>query len=117
MSMPNPTETSRLIRLSRKPSKRKNAPILIALFKWKTLLIFGTNGAMDYACEKFQKEPALKLSIKRSEKYSVTMNWIRTRLTFSIFRSASLCLRDTRVGFYVPLAQHFEFACADAHIL
>ena len=60
---------------------------------------------------------ALKLSIKRSEKYFITMNWIRTRLAFSILRSALLCLRGTRVGFYAPLAQHFEFACADVHML
>ena len=45
------------------------------------------------------------------------MNWIRTRLAFSILRSALLCLRGTRVGFYAPLAQHFEFACADVHML
>ena len=44
------------------------------------------------------------------------MNWIRTRLTFSILQSALLCLRGTRVVFYALLAQHFEFACADAHI-
>ena len=44
------------------------------------------------------------------------MNWIRTRLAFSILRSALLCLRGTTVGFYAPLAQHFEFACVDAHI-
>ena len=33
-----------------------------------------------------------------------------------IFRSALLCFIGTRVGFYAPLAQHFEFACADAHV-
>ena len=67
---------------------------------------------MGYECEKFHKELTLKLSIKRSEKYSITMNTnecVRTRLAFSIFRG-------TRVGFYAPLAQHFEFACADAHV-
>ena len=32
-----------------------------------TPLIFGSNGAMGYECEKFHKELALKLSIKRSE--------------------------------------------------
>ena len=71
---------------------------------------------MGYECEMFHKELALKLSIKRSEKYSITMNWIGTRLAFSILRSALLCLRGTRAGFYALLAQHFEFACADAHI-
>ena len=44
------------------------------------------------------------------------MNWIWTRLAFSILRSALLRLRGTRVGFYALLAQHFEFACADTHI-
>ena len=98
MSMPNTTEISRLI----------TSPV--------TPLIFCTNGAMGYECEKFHKELALKLSIQRSEKYSITLNWIRTHLAFSILHSSLLCLRDTRVGFYAPLAR-FEFACADAHIL
>ena len=64
---------------------------------------------MGYECEEFHKELALKLEL-------ITMNWIRTRLAFSILRSVLLRLRDTRVGFHAPLAQHFEFACADAHI-
>ena len=118
--MPNPTETSQLIRFSRKPSKRKkrayNDRIIQVENGTFTPLIFGTNGATGYECETFLKELALKLLIKISDKYSITMNWIWTRLAFSILRSALLCLRGTRVGFYAPLSQHFEFACADAHV-
>ena len=121
MSMPNTTETSTLIRFSRKLSKNKNAPIMIALFKWKMepspLWYLAPTELWATNAEKFHKELALKLSIQRSEKYSITLNWIRTHLAFSILHSSLLCLRDTRVGFYAPLAQHFEFACGEAHIL
>jgi hypothetical protein len=81
-----------------------------------TPLVFGTNGAMGDECKKFHRELAHKLSNKRSENYSCTMNWIRTRLNFSIIRSALLSLRGTRGNFYAPLKQHFEFACADVGV-
>ncbi len=83
-----------------------------------TPLIFGTNGAMGDEYKKFHKELALKLSTKRSEKYSSIMNWIRTRIHFSIIRSALLCLRGTRVIFYTsaPITEHFEFPCAEANM-
>ena len=82
-----------------------------------TPLVFGTNGAMGDECKKFNKELALKLSNTRSENYSSTMNWIRTRLNFRIIRSALLRLRGTRVHFYARVTQHFEFACAEANML
>ena len=39
------------------------------------------------------------------------------RLNFSIIRSTLLCLRGTRVNFYAPVTQYFEFAFAEANML
>ncbi len=72
-----------------------------------TPLIFGTNGAMGNECKKFHKELALKLSTKRSEKYSSIMKWIQTRINFSVIRPALLCLRGTRVNFYIYIMLNF----------
>ena len=66
-------------------------------------LIFGINGAMGDECKKFHKELVIKLSNKRSKSYSSTINWIGTRLNFSIIRSGLLCLRGTRVNFFAPV--------------
>ena len=44
------------------------------------------------------------------------LHWIRTRLAFSILRSALLCLRGIGVSFYAPLKQQFKFVCMDAHL-
>jgi hypothetical protein len=71
-----------------------------------TPLVFGTNGEMGDECKKFHKELARKLSNKRSENDSSTINWIRIRLNYSIIRS-------TRVHFYAPVTQQFEFTGAD----
>ena len=73
-----------------------------------TPLVFGTNGEMGDVT-------GLKLSNNRYENYSSTMNW--TRLNFSIIRSTLLCLRGTRVHFYAPVTQYFEFAFAEANML
>ena len=73
-----------------------------------TPLVFGTNGAMDDESKKFHEELALKLSNKRSKNYSSTLNWIRTRLYFSIIRSALLSLRGTRVNFYASVTHSMD---------
>ena len=82
-----------------------------------TPLIFGTNGAMGSECKKFHQELANQLSVKRNEPYTKVLNWIRTRLSFSMIRSTLLCLRGTRVPFYnAHLADNFTVAIAEANL-
>ena len=74
-----------------------------------TPLVFGTNGAMGEECAKFHKLLAAKLAQKTGKHYFTVMQWLRTRLSFSILRSALLCLRGTRVPFYRPVSIDTDF--------
>ena len=74
-----------------------------------TPLVFGTNGAMGEECAKFHKLLAAKLEQKNRKRYSTVMQWLRTRLSFSILRSALLCLRGTRVPFHRPVSIDTDF--------
>ena len=57
-------------------------------------------GAMGRECAKFHKLLAAKLAEKSQTKYSEVMQWLRTRLSFSILRSTLLALRGTNFPFY-----------------
>ena len=65
-----------------------------------TPLVFGTNGCMGQECDVFVSTLASKIASKESEKYSATITWIRTRLSFEILRSAITCVRGSRVPFW-----------------
>ena len=51
---------------------------------------------MGEECKKFHSRLAELIAIKRGEDYSKTIAWIRAKISFSIIRSALLCLRGTR---------------------
>ena len=38
------------------------------------------------------------IAIKKGEQYAKTISWIRTRTSFSLLRSALVCLRGSRTG-------------------
>lgn len=61
-----------------------------------TPLIFTTNGGTGRECEHFIKALALQMSDKKDERYAMTINYIRTKLSFALIRSSVLCLRGTR---------------------
>ena len=59
-------------------------------------LIFSTTGRMGPACRKFHKRVAELLSAKRGETYSQVMNFIRTRIRFSLLKSTLVAIRGER---------------------
>ena len=61
-----------------------------------TSLVFTTVGTMGREATAFYKRLALMISEHRSEQYSVVMGWIRCRLSFSLLRSALMCIRGSR---------------------
>ena len=63
-----------------------------------TPLVFTTTGGMGREANVFFKRLASLLSIKREEPYSTVMRWLRCRLSFSLVRSALLCIRGSRSG-------------------
>ena len=62
-----------------------------------TPLIFTTTGGMGEECQRYHSRLAELLANKKGERYSKTMAWIRAKISFSILRSALLCLRGSRV--------------------
>ena len=61
-----------------------------------TPLVFSTTGGMGREDEIVFKRLASLISNKSGESYAVVMGWIRTSVSFSLLRSALLCLRNTR---------------------
>ncbi len=61
-----------------------------------TPLVFSTGGGMAPEATTFLKRLASLLSDKRKEPYSVTMNCLRCFLSYSLLRSALLCVRGSR---------------------
>ena len=62
-----------------------------------TPLIFTTTGGMGEECRRYHSRLAELLANKKGEVYSKTMAWIGAKISFSILRSALLCLRGSRV--------------------
>ena len=61
-----------------------------------TPLVTSVDGALAPQFSNFIKRLATGLSLKWHRDFSGVLNWVRTRLAFSILRAAHLCLRGTR---------------------
>ena len=83
-----------------------------------TPLVFGTNGGVGKECSMFLKTLAEKLSEKRNEDYNITMNWLRTKLSFEVLKSALLCVRGSRTPWYkksqVQISEDFGLSVVTA---
>ena len=47
-------------------------------------------------CQMFHGRLAELIATKKAEEYSKTMNWLRVKTSFSLIRSALVCLRGSR---------------------
>ena len=71
-----------------------------------TPLVFNTAGGMGKAATTAYKRLASLLANKREQSYSTVMSWMRCHLSFSLLRSAIMCLRGSRSkNGYVPTYQ------------
>ena len=61
-----------------------------------TPLVFTTTGGMGRECLRYHSRLAELICIKRGEDYAKTLTWISGKVSFSILRSALLCLRGSR---------------------
>ena len=59
-------------------------------------LIFSTTGGMGPEATKYHKRVAELLSVKRGEEYSHVMNYVRTKIRFSILKSTLVAVRGVR---------------------
>ena len=83
-----------------------------------TPLVFSTSGGIGNLASTFYKRLASLLSEKRREAYSSTLGWIRTHLSFSLLRSAIMCIRGARssIKHMVKGCDSFDLVAAEAHI-
>lgn len=61
-----------------------------------TPLVFSTNGGMGRECKLFYKRLSEMIAEKRDIPVSQAVNYIRTKISFSLLRSMLLCLRGSR---------------------
>ena len=61
-----------------------------------TTLVFATTGGMGREATLLYKRLVDKISEKKNAMYSKTMAWIRCTLSFSLLRSAVMCIRGSR---------------------
>ena len=61
-----------------------------------TPLVFSTSGGMGKAASITYKRLASLIATKREQPYSVVMGWLQCCLSFSLLRSAIMCLRGSR---------------------
>ena len=61
-----------------------------------TQLVFTSFGGMSVECNKFYKHVSEKISEKRDIPYSMATSWVRTKLSFSLIKTANLCIRGSK---------------------
>ena len=61
-----------------------------------TPLIFTSTGGMGNECLQYHSRLAQLISIKKGEHYAKAISWIRARTSFTLLRSALICLRGSR---------------------
>ena len=61
-----------------------------------TPLVFTSFGGMSTECLKFYNHVSDKISDKRNIAPSLARSWIRTKLCFSLLRTANLCIRGSK---------------------
>jgi len=61
-----------------------------------TPLVFSIYGGMGRECSMLYSKLAQRISEKKNLNQSITTNWMRTKLSFALLKSALLCIRGSR---------------------
>ncbi len=83
-------------------------------FGYFSPLVFTSSGGMGPTARVVYKRLASMMATKRSKPYSKTMDWLRCTLSFSLLRSAIMCLRGSRSRGGHPA--HFKLEMDDGTI-
>ena len=80
-------------------------------------LVFSTSGGMGITTTIVYKRLAELIAAKQSKPYSKTMNWIRCKLSFSLLRSAVMCIRGSRSAYHSPaVTEDIDLACSEGRV-
>ena len=75
-----------------------------------TPFFVSVDGLLHREANHFMKRIAASLAMKWEKSYSETVSFVRTRLSFALLRSASLCLRGSIVKWQCGLG--FDYGAA-----
>ena len=81
-----------------------------------TPLVFATTGGMGQEATMFYRRLADQVSDKRNTTYSKTMAWIRCTLSFSLLRSAVMCIRGSRSTSHCVPNASLELGVAESRL-
>ena len=80
-----------------------------------TPLVFSATGGLGRECEKFYNRLASIISEKRDCPYSLSVTWIRRKLSFSLINSITTCIRGSRCSSpnYLPLSTENDIVVSE----
>ena len=87
---------SSVLKNAENEKKRKYLVACEAIHASFTPLCVSVDGLLGVEFKSFVKRLAEQLSIIKHQPYSMIMNWIKTKLSFSIQRATNLCIRGSR---------------------
>ena len=83
-------------------------------------LVFSTSGGMGPIATTVYRRIAALVAEKRGQHYSKTLHWIRCKISFSLLRSAIMCLCSARSSHGRPVhtlsSDNIELACSEGHV-
>ncbi|KAL5493181.1 hypothetical protein EMCRGX_G014319 [Ephydatia muelleri] len=81
-----------------------------------TPLVFSTSGGIGPAAKIFYKRLASLIAEKHDQPYNLTLFWLRAKLSFSLLRSAIMCLHGSRSSYHQgacsPLDSAIDLSCS-----
>ena len=82
-------------------------------------LVFSCTGGMGPLATVVYKRIATLLSEKNGQSYSMTLHWLRCKLSFSLLRAAITCLRGSRSSYHrfsFKESAAIDLVCAEGRI-
>ena len=82
-------------------------------------LVFATTGGMGATATVVYKRIASRIAEKYDKPYSQTLHWMRCKLSFSLLRSAIMCLRGSRSAIHCPATfngDSIDLACSEGQV-
>ena len=74
-----------------------------------TAAVMSTSGGLSKECDKLVRQIAMKLSLKRGERYSDVVGFIRRRLRFDLLRTCVIALRGFKKNAAPEKIEDLEF--------
>ena len=81
-------------------------------------LVFSTSGGMGPIANVVYKRIASMTAQKQNKTYSKIIHWIRCKLSYSLLRSATMCLRGARSSIHHPITSidTMDLACQEGRV-